>query len=137
MIFLFRKITRTLKVSYITLRTKITTLKYANKIIECESAIVAITFMEASMAKQTVILCDGIHVSKNDVKIVMCGYRTLTPKIERKLNTWGFKMDRDWGKHYVFRYENGKGKVTFSKTSSDRRAGYNMTNYIWRIMTGA
>lgn len=134
--FLFRKITRTLKVSYITLRTKITSLKYANKILECVSAIVASTVWEANMANKSVVLCDGIHVSKNDVKIVMCGYRTLTPKIERKLNSWGFKRDRD-NKHYVFLYKDGKETVTFSKTSSDRRVGYNMTREIWRIMTGA
>lgn len=132
--FLFRKITRTLKVSYITLRTQITSLKYVDKITV--NVIVTIISMEANMANKAVILCDGIHVSKNDVKIVMCGYRTLTPKIERKLNTWGFKRDRG-NKHYVFLYKDGKETVTFSKTSSDRRTGYNMTKEIWRIMTGA
>lgn len=77
--------------------------------------------------------------TKTDLKKVFSGYRTLSPKMMKKLHVWGFSIKRTSGNHMILAYTL-KGKVfcfVASKTGSDRRAGLNLACVIYNTLHAA
>ena len=70
----------------------------------------------------------------SSVKKILKGYKTMTPAIRRFLEELGFDITED-GKHYKAMYKGDhRYVVSFSKTSSDRRAGKNVASEINKLL---
>lgn len=68
---------------------------------------------------------------KPQLKRLFVGYRAMTSKLRKKLESIGFSV-KDGGKHYklLFSYQNKSIIITISKTSSDYRCGLNIVSTI-------
>ncbi len=68
---------------------------------------------------------------KPQLKRLFVGYRTMTSKLRRKLESIGFSVT-DGGRHYklLFSYQNKPIIITISKSASDYRCGLNIVSSI-------
>lgn len=85
---------------------------------------------------------EKLGMLRDGLKVILTGYKTVTPAILAELGHMGFQVSRK-SNHYVLithtgffsdRYPDRTLVFVLSKTSSDRRAGLNLVSIICRTI---